>query len=302
MSSEENEKSTEMESCAELEKIEIHLLLEGIYSHYGFDFRNYVFASIRRRIWYRIRAERLNNVSSLQEKVLHDSSVMARLISDFSIHVSEMFRNPRFFESFRKNVVPLLNELPFVRIWHAGCSTGEEVYSMAIILQEEGLYHKTKIYATDMNEDLLTKAKKGVYSLDKIRVYRENYQIAGGRKEFEKYYEVSNDKAIFHPFLTQNVIFAQHNLATDHSFNEFHVIICRNVMIYFDKILRNRVHGLFSESLCLSGILGLGDKEDIAFNHYSQCYEVFDQEQKIYRKVKLLDTCNTVAGPCIKKI
>ncbi len=286
MNSEENEKSTDVESYDELEKIEIHLLLEGIYSHYGFDFRNYVSASIRRRIWYRIRAERLKNVSSLQEKVLHDPNVMARLLSDFSIHVSEMFRNPRFFESFRKNVVPLLKELPFVRIWHAGCSTGEEVYSMAIILHEEGLYDKTKIYATDMNEDVLKKAKEGVYSLDKMRTYMDNYQLAGGSKEFEKYFEVSNDKAIFHPFLRQNVIFAQHNLATDHSFNEFHVIICRNVMIYFDKILQNRVQGLFIESLCTSGILGLGDKEDIAFNHHSQYYEAFDPEQKIYRKVK----------------
>lgn len=285
MSSEEIGKSTEVEGCDELEKIEIHLLLEGIYSHYGFDFRNYVPASIRRRIWYRIRAERLQNVSSLQEKVLHDPSVMTKLLSDFSIHVSEMFRDPHFFESFRKNVIPILKALPFVRIWHAGCSTGEEVYSMAIILHEEGLYHKTKIYATDMNEDLLKKAKEGVYSLVKMQAYMNNYQRAGGRKEFEKYFEVKSDKAIFHPFLTQNVIFAQHNLAVDHSFNEFHVIICRNVLIYFDKVLQNRVHGLFYESLCPSGILGLGDKEDIAYNHYSHYYEAFDQEQKIYRKV-----------------
>ncbi|TGE38944.1 protein-glutamate O-methyltransferase CheR [Desulfosporosinus fructosivorans] len=296
MGTEENGESSEVESCSELEKIEIHLLLEGIYSYYGYDFRNYVSASIRRRIWYRIRAERIQNVSSLQEKVLHDPSAMARLLSDFSIHVSEMFRDPRFFESFRKNVVPLLKELPFVRIWHAGCSTGEEVYSMAIILYEEGLYNKTKIYATDMNEDLLKKAKEGVYSLDKMRTYMDNYQTAGGLNEFRKYFEVSNDKVIFHPFLTQNVIFAQHNLAIDHSFNEFHVIICRNVMIYFDKVLQNRVHGLFYESLCPSGILGLGDKEDIAYNHYSHYYKAFDHEQKIYQKVKLLDSLDTITG------
>ncbi|MDP4126803.1 MAG: protein-glutamate O-methyltransferase CheR [Bacillota bacterium] len=286
MSSEENEKNTEVEGCDELERIEINLLLEGIYSHYGFDFRNYVFASIRRRIWYRIRAERLETVSSLQEKVLHNPSVMVRLLSDFSIHVSEMFRDPQFFKSFRKNVVPLLSELPFIRIWHAGCSMGEEVYSMAIILQEEGLYHKTKLYATDMNEDLLKKAKEGAYPLDKMQIYMDNYQAAGGKLEFKKYFEVSNDKAIFHPFLKQNIVFAQHNLATDQSFNEFHVIICRNVMIYFNRILQNSVHGLFYDSLCASGILGLGGKEDIAFNSYSHCYEVFDQEQKIYRKVK----------------
>ncbi|WP_407313506.1 CheR family methyltransferase [Desulfosporosinus sp. SB140] len=277
-----------------MEKLEIHLLLEGIYRYYGFDFRNYVSASIRRRIWYRIRAERLKNVSSLQEKVLHDSSMMAKLYSDFSIHVSEMFRDPLFFKSFRNNVIPILRELPFIRIWHAGCSTGEEVYSMAIILHEEGLYQKTKIYATDMNEDLLKKAKEGVYPLERMGAYMGNYKAAGGKRELADYFMVCSDRAIFHSFLAQNVVFAQHNLATDHSFNEFHAIICRNVTIYFDKVLQNRVHKLFYESLCSSGILGLGDKEDIAFNNYSHCYEAFDSEQKIYRKIKLLDTTNTV--------
>ena len=286
MSTQGNRKITDAESCDELEKIEIHLLLEGIYRYTGFDFRNYVFASIRRRIWYRIRAERLKSVSSLQEKVLHDPRAMERLLSDFSIHVSEMFRDPQFFKSFRKNVVPLLKELPFVRIWHAGCSTGEEVYSMAIILNEEGLYHKTRIYATDMNEDLLKKAKEGVYPLDKMQAYMNNYQLAGGEKEFEKFFEVCDKKAVFHSFLSENVVFAQHNLATDHSFNEFHVIICRNVMIYFDRVLQNRVHGLFYESLCSQGILGLGGKEDISFNSYSHSYEAFDQKRKLYRKVK----------------
>jgi len=286
MISEEYKRIMEAESCDELEEIEIHLLLEGIYRYCGFDFRNYVSSSIRRRIWYRIRAERLRNVSSLQEKVLHDPCVMKRLLSDFSIHISEMFRDPLFFKSFRKNVIPLLQELPFVRIWHAGCSTGEEVYSMAIILHEEGLYHKTKIYATDMNEDLINKAKNGIYPLAKTQAYQKNYQLAGGIKEFAEFFEVRSDKAVFHPFLKQNVVFAQHNLATDHSFNEFHVIICRNVMIYFDRVLQDRVHGLFYESLCTSGILGLGNKEDIAFNNHSHCYEAFDSEQKIYRKVK----------------
>lgn len=286
MSANETERITEAASRNELEEIEIELLLEGIYRYYGFDFRNYVTASIRRRIWNRIRVESLRNVSSLQEKVLHDPSAMARLLSDFSIHVSEMFRDPHFFKSFRKNVVPLLEDLPFIRIWHAGCSTGEEVYSMAILLHEEGLYHKTKIYATDMNEDLLKKAKKGVYPFDKMQAYKDNYKKAGGINEFTEFFEVCQDKAIFQPFLTRNVVFAQHNLATDHSFNEFHVIICRNVLIYFDRVLQNRVHGLFYESLCMSGILGLGFKEDIAFNNYSHLYKGFDSEQKIYQKVK----------------
>ena len=287
MSSEENGQRTEEESSSEfLERIEINLLLEGIYRYYGFDFRNYVFSSITRRIWYRIRAERLNSVSSLQEKVLHDPCMMERLLTDFSIHISEMFRDPPFFKSFRQNVVPILKELPFVRIWHAGCSTGEEVYSMAILLHEEGLSHKTRIYATDMNDDLLKKAKEGVYPLDKMREYKDNYQLSGGIQELADYFEVRHDRAVFQPFLRKNLVFAQHNLATDHSFNEFHVIICRNVMIYFDKVLQDRVHGLFHESLCTSGILGLGHKEDIAFNKHSHCYEAFDPKQKIYRKVK----------------
>ena len=287
MSFEENNKSTEEESCDEsLERLEIDLLLEGIYRYYGYDFRNYVFSSIRRRIWHRIQAERLSSVSSLQGNVLHDPCMMERLNTDFSIHITAMFRDPPFFKSFRKNVVPVLKELPFVRIWHAGCSTGEEVYSMAILLHEEGLSHKTRIYATDMNEDLLKRAKEGVYPIDEMRAYMSNYQLAGGVKEFADYFEVRHDRAVFQPFLRKNLVFAQHNLATDHSFNEFHVIICRNVMIYFDKVLQDRVHGLFYESLCKSGILGLGDKENIAFSNHAHCYEAFELEQKIYQKMK----------------
>lgn len=286
MSPETDINSTETENLENLEKIEIHLLLEGIYRHYGFDFRNYMYSSIRRRIWCRIRAERLQSVSGLQEKVLHDPRVMERLFSDCSIQITEMFRDPGFFKSFREKVVPLLKKLPFIRIWHAGCSTGEEVYSMAILLHEEGLYHKTKIYATDMNEVLLKKAKDGVYSIDKIRGYTENYQVAGGLSDFADYFIACNDKGVFHSFLGQNVVFAQHNLAVDHSFNEFHVIICRNVMIYFDKVLQNRVHGLFYDSLCPSGIMGLGNKEEITFNAHAHCYEALVPEQKIYRKVK----------------
>jgi chemotaxis protein methyltransferase CheR len=285
MSLEEDRNGIEAESCDELEKIEIDLLLEGLYRYYGFDFRNYIPSSISRRIWHCIRAERLKSVSGLLERVLHDPLMMERLLLDFSIHISEMFRDPPFFDSFRKKVIPLLKELPFVRIWHAGCSTGEEVYSMALMLHEEGLYQKTKIYATDMNEVLLKKAKDGAYPLDKVQGYMDNYHMAGGVKAFAEYFEVCRDKAVFQPFLAENVVFAQHNLAIDHSFNEFHVIICRNVMIYFDRVLQNRVHRLFYDSLCPSGILGLGSKEDIAFTEHSHCYEALDPEQKIYRKV-----------------
>ena len=269
----------------ELEKIEIELLLEGIYRHYGFDFRNYVFSSIRRRIWHRIRAENLNSISGLQEKVLHDPRYMEKLLADFSIHVTEMFRDPSFFKAFRTKVVPMLRDYPYIRIWHAGCSTGEEVYSMAILLHEEGLYQKTRIYATDMNENLLRTAKQGVFPLNRMQTYTKNYHKAGGTKAFSEYYTVKHQHVIFHPFLAENVVFAQHNLATDRSFNEFHVIICRNVMIYFNRLLQNRVHHLFYESLSLSGILGLGNKEGIGVTNHAQCYEEIDSSEKLYRKI-----------------
>jgi chemotaxis protein methyltransferase CheR len=270
----------------ELEKIEIELLLEGIYRHYGFDFRNYVFSSIRRRIWHRIFSENLSTVSALQEKVLHDPIVMNRLLEDFSITVTEMFRDPSFYLAFRKKIIPILKLYPEIRIWHAGCSTGEEVYSMAILLNEEGLHHKVRIYATDMNESAINTAKLGVFPLKKMKKYTKNYLHSGGMKAFSEYYIVKDDQVRFHSFLSENIVFAQHNLAVDHSFNEFHVIICRNVMIYFNSTLQNRVHELFHNSLVLSGILGLGKKEDLAFTNHNACYEEMDANEKLYRKME----------------
>ncbi|MEW9672932.1 protein-glutamate O-methyltransferase CheR [Ammoniphilus sp. 3BR4] len=270
----------------ELEKIEIQLLLEGIYRFYGFDFRNYAFSFVKRRIWNRIYEERLTSISGLQEKILHDPRVMKRLFSDFSINVTEMFRDPGFFLSFRTRIVPFLKELPYIRIWHVGCSTGEEVYSMAILLYEEGLYEKTIIYGTDMNRNSLENAKKGVFPLSKMQTYTKNYLASGGTRAFSEYYTTLHDDVTFHPFLTKNVVFAQHNLATDRSFNEFHVIICRNVMIYFNKIMQDGVHNLLYESLSISGILGLGSREGIRFAHLNNYYEEVDAVEKIYRKIK----------------
>ncbi|HTG69293.1 MAG TPA: protein-glutamate O-methyltransferase CheR [Candidatus Udaeobacter sp.] len=277
---------SESEEVDDLEKIEIELFLEAIYRHYGCDFRNYVSPSIRRRIWYRIYAENLATVSGLQEKVLHDRRMLKKLLADFSINVTEMFRDPSFFMNFRKKIVPLLKNYPKIRIWHAGCSTGEEAYSMAILLYEEGLHDKTRIYATDMNEDVVEVAKVGAFPLEKMQTYTKNYVNAGGKKAFCEYYTVKNERAVFHPFLKENIIFAPHNLAVDGSFNEFHVIICRNVMIYFNKILLNRVHDLFHESLVMSGFLGLGNKESIAFTSQTECYEEMDTNEKLYRKIK----------------
>lgn len=269
-----------------LEQLEIELLLEALYRHYGFDFRDYVLASIRRRIWHRIHAEKLSTISGLQEKILHDRSTMKRLIADFSINVTEMFRDPSFFLVFRTNIVPLLQDYACIRIWHAGCSTGEEVYSMAILMHEEGLHHKTRYYATDMNADVIEEAKQRTFQLDKLPTYNDNYIRSGGRRAFSDYYSIENDRAVLQPFLADSIVFAQHNLAVDQSFNEFHVIICRNVMIYFNTALQNRVYTLFHESLCLSGFLGLGHKESIAYTSHSALYKEMDANEKLYRKIK----------------
>ncbi len=188
--------------------------------------------------------------------------------------------------TFRKKVVPLLRTYPYIRIWHAGCSTGEEVYSMAILLHEEGLYDKARIYATDMNERSLQQAKEGVYDLSKMKQYTKNYLAAGGTGVFSEYYTAKYNSVILQPHLRKNIIFAEHNLATDTSFNEFNVIFCRNVMIYFNDELRNHVHGLFHESLNRFGILVLGAKESIHFTKYSDSYESLDRVEKIYRKIK----------------
>ncbi|MFX3673518.1 MAG: protein-glutamate O-methyltransferase CheR [Paenisporosarcina sp.] len=268
----------------EIEKIEISLLLEGIFQRYGYDFRNYAYSSIKRRIQHRLEIDKLESISQLQHNVLYDPLFMRKLLGDFSINVTEMFRDPEFYLSFRKHVVPLLHSLPFIRIWHAGCSTGEEAYSMAILLHEEGLYKKSKIYATDMNSDVIEKAKKGVFSFDKMKLYTSNYQKAGGPHAFSEYYTADQYGVQFQPFLSENIVFAQHNLATDSSFNEFNVILCRNVLIYFDKHLQIHVHDLFQKSLSRHGVLGLGSKESIRFTPYMERYEEIDGENKIYKK------------------
>lgn len=270
----------------DLEKLEIDLLLQGLFSWCGYDYRNYAYSSLKRRIWHRVHAEKLTSISGLLEKILHDPACLKRLISDFSINVTEMFRDPLFFLTFREKVVPILRTYPSIRIWHAGCSTGEEVYSMAMLLHEEGIYEKTKIYATDINADVLKVAKSGLYPLENMRKYTNNYIHSGGKKAFSDYYSVKNNKVKFHSSLTKNVVFAQHNLVTDRSFNEFHVILCRNVLIYFNKPLQKKVHELFYESLGMFGILGLGDKETIVYTNKADCYEDLTVGQKLYRKVK----------------
>ncbi|MGZ8866783.1 MAG: CheR family methyltransferase [Thermoanaerobaculia bacterium] len=270
----------------DLEMIEIQLLTEGIYRHYGFDFRDYSLPSLRRRIWKRIYAEGLTTVSGLIEKVLHDSSSMERLLLDLSINTTAMFRDPTFYLAFRRTVVPMLRTYPFVRIWHAGCSTGEEVYSMAILLQEEGIYDRCRIYATDINEAVLQKAKNGIFPIASMQENTSNYIAAGGTGTFSDYYTARYDYTIFRPSLRDNVVFAQHNLVTDASFNHFNVILCRNVLIYFNSELQERVQQLFLDSMEMFGILGLGKKESIRFTRVANRYEELDADEKIYRRVR----------------
>ncbi|WP_379162927.1 CheR family methyltransferase [Paenibacillus sp. sgz5001063] len=270
----------------ELEQIEIELLLSGVHRFYGYDFRNYALPSLKRRIWHHVHAENVPSISALQEKVLHDRDCFERFVYSLSIPVTEMFRDPGLFLTFRQKVVPLLRTYPYIRIWHAGCSTGEEVYSMAILLHEEGLYDKARIYATDMNARSLQQAKEGVYEISKMKQYTKNYLEAGGTRAFSEYYTAKYNSVILQPFLRKNIIFAEHNLATDTSFNEFNVILCRNVMIYFNDELRDHVHGLFHESLSRFGVLVLGSKESIHFTRFSDSYEPLDRVEKIYRKNK----------------
>ena len=270
----------------ELEQIEIELLLDGVHRLYGYDFRNYALPSLKRRIWHHVHAENVLTISALQEKVLHDRACFERFVYSLSIPVTEMFRDPGLFLTFRQKVVPLLRTYPYIRIWHAGCPTGEEVYSMAILLHEEGLYDKARIYATDMNERSLQQAKEGVYDISRMKQYTKNYLEAGGTRAFSEYYTAKYNSVILQPYLRKNIIFAEHNLATDTSFNEFNVIFCRNVMIYFNDELRDHVHGLFHESLSRFGILVLGSKESIHFTKYSDCYDSLDRVEKIYRNIK----------------
>ena len=270
----------------DLETLELQLLLEGVYRQYGFDFREYAPASLKRRVWRRVLAEKTGTIAGLLDRVLHDTEAMERLLLDLSINVTSMFRDPSFYRALREKIVPLLRTYPFTRVWVAGCSTGEEVYSLAILLTEEGLYDRTRIYATDINEAVLERAREGVFPIDKMQEYTENYIRSGGKRSFSEYYLARYEGALFERALTENVVWAPHNLVQDRAFNEFNLILCRNVMIYFDRPLQRRVHELFHESLERFGILALGHKESIRFTGFEDRYEELDAAEKLYRKVR----------------
>jgi chemotaxis protein methyltransferase CheR len=269
----------------DVEDIELDLLLEGIFKQYGCDFRGYARSSLKRRVLEQVRAEGLRTVSGFQERVLHDAPAMARLLFVLASNVSGMFRDPGFFLTLRRQIVPLLRTYPFIRIWQAGCSTGEEAYSLAILLMEERLYERVRVYATDMAESVLALAKTGSYPLDVVRGAETAYLNGGGRRALSDYYAVERGTAVFSRALRENMVFGHHNLATDRSFNEFNVILCRNVMIHFNRDLQRQVHGLLHESLCRLGILGLGARESLRGSGMEDNYEALDSDSRLFRRI-----------------
>ncbi|WP_051318513.1 CheR family methyltransferase [Cohnella thermotolerans] len=270
----------------QVERIEIQLLLEAVFRRYGYDFRNYAYPSIRRRIWYRTTMERLATISMLQDRVLHDREAFDRLLTDLVIPVTEMFRDPAMFRWLRERVVPELQHLPFVRAWHAGCASGEEAFSTAILLHEEGMLDRSRLYATDISQTALRRAREGVLPRDRVDLYERNYREAGGSGDFAAYCDTFHGTKRLKASFAERIVFAEHNLVTDRSFNEFHLIFCRNVMIYFNPELRERVHQLLYESLADGGFLILGGKETVAFTKFSARYETWNDEYRIYRKVR----------------
>lgn len=264
--------------------IEIKLLLEAIYLMYGYDFRSYSKASVKRRVQHRLGMSGLANIAQMIERVVHDREFFVQLLNDMTVNVTEMFRDPWFYKAFREEVIPQLKTYPFIKIWHAGCSTGEEIYSMAVLLSEEGLYERTQIYATDIDKVVLDKARKGIYPLASFKQYGENYLKAGGKKQLSDYYTAKYDSVIMDQRLKKNIVFADHDLATDQVFGEMQVVVCRNVIIYFDRELQRRVFSLFRDSLDLGGILCLGSKETMRFSGCDDEFEVLVKESRIYRK------------------
>ncbi|MDB6041439.1 MAG: methyltransferase, CheR-type [Verrucomicrobiales bacterium] len=268
----------------ELENIEIELLLEGVAQHYGFEFQEYANAPLRRRIWQTIRREKVRTISGLQEKLLHDYSAMERFLAALSERGSP--NSPAFYVTFRSEVVPLLRTYPFVRIWHAGCTSARELYTLAIVLHEEGLYDKSTIYATDVNEQSLKRVSDGVFPLAAVAEYTALYRDSGGKEAFTDYFSGGGRSGIFDEGLKRNIVFGQHNLATDSSFNEFNTILCRNVLSAYNEGVQVRAHKVLYDSLALFGILGLGPRESISASPTENCYAELDAEHRLYRKIR----------------
>ena len=265
--------------------IELRMLVEAVYLKYNYDFRDYTGASQKRRVLVAMREMECDTVSELQSKVLHEPNGFAQLLQYLTIPVTEMFRDPDYFLAVREQVAPFLKTYPSLKIWVAGCSTGEEVYSLAILLKEEGLLERSIIYATDINPASLEAARRGVFPLERMRLYTENYQKSGGKAAFSDYYTAAYGGALFERSLMDNVTFADHSLSTDSVFSETHFVSCRNVLIYFNRRLQDRVLGLFHDSLCHRGFLGLGSKESIDFSSYAERFEALAKRERLFRKV-----------------
>lgn len=268
-----------------LNDAEIEVLVSDIFERYGYDFSGYAPASFKRRINRLFSLDKFPSFAEFRYRIKSDPDYLSRLVEEISVNVTEMFRDPHFYKSLRNNIIPALASKPFIRIWHAGCSTGEEVYSMAILLQEANILHKSFIYATDLNTEVLEKAQKGIYPIGVMKQYSENYNLSGGQKDFSQYYIANYGFARFSMDLSEKMLFSQHNLVSDGSFNEFDLILCRNVMIYFDKALQDRVLNLFDQSLSKLGYLALGSKESLKFSNIISRYKQIDTE-KIWRKIK----------------
>lgn len=268
----------------DIEKHEIELLLEGIRRRYGYDFSNYSHASLMRRLEYMRDQANVARYTELLDRVFHDEAFFDKLLKHMSITVTEMFRDPLFYQAVREQVVPLLKTFPFVKIWHAGCATGEEIYSMAILLHEENFLDRVRIYATDFNKHALDAAQNGVYALSAMKQNAANYKAAGGKGDLGDYFSAAYDLAKMNDFLKEKITFSYHNLVTDGVFGEMNMVCCRNVLIYFDKTLQDRALGLFADSLRHGGFLCLGSKESLSFSSVAKSFETIDAKQRIFKK------------------
>lgn len=265
---------------------ELDLLIGELVERYGYDFTNYARASLKRRVTRLMLLDRFPSFAEFMYKVKQDATYLTYLVEELTVNVTEMFRDPALFRTLREQVLPVLATHPFIRIWHAGCSTGEEVYSMAILLEEANLLHRSLLYATDLNPAVIENIRKGIFPMSQMKNYSENYILSGGKKDFSTYYTAKYDWAKFDERLKTKMIVATHNLVSDRSFNEFQMIICRNVLIYFDKILQDKVLTLFDESLEKLGFLVLGSKENIRFSAVANNYAQMEPKEKIWRKMK----------------
>jgi chemotaxis protein methyltransferase CheR len=268
-----------------LESLETDLLLEAVYRYYGYDFRNYEPSAVHRRIRETMLACRISTVSRFQEKLLHEPVLMSRFLRAFSSTGLTLFSDPNFFKAFRSNVVPKLRTYAFIRVWHAGCSTGEDVYSMAILLKEEGLYARSRIYATDLSEIALKQARVGSYRASAIEQCARDYQDAGGAVSLSDYFKKRGNRLVIDPLLRKNIVFSEHNLATDGSLNEFQVIVCRNMLGMFNHTLRERVGNLINESLGRFGILALGRTQSFDWMPLGFRYELINEDGGLYQKL-----------------